>query len=133
MNAELRVTLDQQMHVIGHDFQAQHFRLMLSTDLVNDLREPDSYLFSKYLAPVLGTPDHMVLAGIEHVAVGLVGHLAHRNSIQHLAIYCQWIVLPRFPSHLKKNDPYIPVTEAKGFTGRFAKRRKTDCPIWQIS
>ena len=37
MYAELRVTLYQQMHVIGLDIQAQHLCLMLRTHLANDL------------------------------------------------------------------------------------------------
>jgi hypothetical protein len=65
------------MHMVRHDLQSQDLCLMLLAHLTNDGGEPSSYIFSKDLAPVLGTPDHMVLTGIEHIPVGLGDNLAH--------------------------------------------------------
>ncbi len=122
VNTKLGVTLDQQMHLIRHHFQAQDFCLVFLTDFSNDLGEPFHYSLHQHCAPVFGTPDDVVFAGIEHVPIGLVGYLAHRDSIQHKAIYCQWTLSPNLPSHLKRNAPYIPIAEAKGFTARFDKK-----------
>jgi len=105
--------------MIGLDIQAQYLCLMRSRDLTNDLFQPYGDLFYQYLAPVFGTPHDVVLAGVVDISVGLVGNLVHRDSIQHRAIYCQVAVLPHFPSHLKRNAPYIPIAKAKGFTARF--------------
>ncbi len=75
--------------MIGHDFQTEHLRMMFLTDLADDLCQPLGNFLDKHLAPVLRAPDDMVLAGVVHIAVGLVGYLAHRDSIQHQVIYCQ--------------------------------------------
>jgi len=107
--------------MIGLDIQAQYLCLMRSRDLTNDLFQPYGYLLYQHLAPVFGTPHHVVLAGVVDISVGLVGNLVHRDSIQHRAIYCQWAVLPHIPGHLKRNGSYIPVAKARGFTGRFDK------------
>ncbi len=122
MNAELRITLDQQMHMIGHHFQTQDFGLMLRTQLLNDAREPGGNLFSEHLASVLRAKDHVVFARIEHIPIGLVGDLVHRDSIQLQAIYCQEGTLPRFPSPKQGTTLLSPWLEARGFTGRFDKQ-----------
>ncbi len=89
MYPELRVTPNEQMDMIDPHFQAQDFCLMLSTYLANDLRYALCDRLYQYLAPILRTPHHMVLARVEHVPIGLVGDLRHRDSIQHEAIYYQ--------------------------------------------
>jgi hypothetical protein len=102
------------------------------TDSSNDLAEPLHYSLHQHLAPVFGTPNDVVLAGIEHVPIGLVGSLAHRNSIQHKVIYCQWALSPNLPSQLKRNAPYIPLAEAKSVTARFDKHKNIilpSCPL----
>jgi hypothetical protein len=127
VNTELWITLDQQMHVIRLDIQAQDLCLMRDADLTDDLLQTSGYLLNEHLAPVLGTPHHMVLAGVVDVPVGLVGYFAHRDSIQYQAIYYQGTLLPHLPSHLKRNGPYIPVAEARGFTGRVDKNPNVKC------
>jgi hypothetical protein len=89
VNTQRGVTLDQQMHMIRHHFQAQDFCLVFLTDFSNDLGEPLHYSLHQHLAPIFGTPDDVVFAGIEHVPIGLISYLAHRDSMQHKAIYCQ--------------------------------------------
>jgi len=95
MDTELGVTLHQQMHVIGHDLQTHHGCLMFLAHFTNDGCQPFCYPFHEHLAAVFGTPDHMILAGIEHIPVGLVGNPAHEDNIQQQAVYCQVSPSPR--------------------------------------
>jgi len=116
VNTELGVTFNQQMHVIGHDFQAEDLGMMFLADLPNDGRQPCRNVCFKHLATVFGTPYDMVLARVVDVAVGLVGDLAHASSIQHEPVYFQVSLSPR-PD---KGTTLISLgLEAQGFTGRF--------------
>ena len=82
MNAERWIALHKQMHMVGHDLHAEYFGLMLLTNLRNDVLQAFGYAFNEHLAPIFGTPYHMILARVVDVAVGLVGNLAHRDIIQ---------------------------------------------------
>ena len=91
---------------------------MLLANFCNDLLEPFGNTLYEYLAPILGTPDDMILARVVHIPIRFVRYCTHENSIQHQAIYCQVSTFPRLPSHLKRNAPHIPTAEAEGFTAR---------------
>jgi hypothetical protein len=69
MDTKLGIALKQQMDVIGHDFHAHEFRMVLLAHVPYDLLEPFVYPVYKYLASKLGTKDHMVLARIIDIAV----------------------------------------------------------------
>ncbi len=64
MNAKLRVNLSQEMYVIRHDFKRLNRRLMLLTDLRNNLFQAFCHLKGQYLAPVIRAPHHMIVAGV---------------------------------------------------------------------
>src|SRR5579883_3278668 len=94
---------------------------MLLAHLRDDPLQTLSNTFGEHLAPILWTPDHMILARVVHIPIRFVRYCTHENSIQHEAIYCQTTRLPRRPSHLKRNAPSIPGAKAQGFTARFDK------------
>jgi hypothetical protein len=70
------------MHMVGHDFKTKYLCPMLLAHFMNELNQSFCYGLNQDLASVLGAPDHMVLAGVIDMSVGLVGYLAHRASIQ---------------------------------------------------
>ena len=69
MNAKLGVDIHEKMHMIRHHFEFFDLCLVLFTDLTNDLFEPLIKRRHQYLSPVFRTPDHMIMAGREQLAV----------------------------------------------------------------
>src|SRR5215469_6843212 len=69
MNPELWVHADQQMNMIGHDFQFFYFCTVFLAGL------PDNFLQTAFnrpdqpLSSLCGTPDHRVVARKKHVPV----------------------------------------------------------------
>src|SRR2546428_6943170 len=117
MNTKLRIALHKQMHMVGHDFEFQYLCLMFLADLKNDLLQSFRYAFNEYLASILRTPHHMILARVVDVPIRFVCSCTHENSIQYEAVYCQISTLPCLPRHLKRNAPSIPRANATGFYG----------------
>jgi len=58
-----------QVNMIRHDFHAQNLEGVFPTHLKNNLLEPCIYWFHKYFSAILGAPDHMIFARIEHILV----------------------------------------------------------------
>lgn len=98
MYPKLGVYLYQQVDMIGHDFQTQHLCLVFLAHLTNDGCQAFCYCLYQHLAAILGTSPHLILARVVAIAVGLVGHPAHRNSIQQHATECQAIHLIHTPN-----------------------------------
>ncbi len=61
MITELGIALYQQMHMVRHDLHLHYLYLMLLAYLSNDLLQAFCYAFLEHLAPILGTPDHVIL------------------------------------------------------------------------
>ncbi len=78
--------------MIRHHFEFFDFCLLLFTHLTNDLFEPLINRRYQHLSPIFRTPDHMIMAGIDHISVAFGGRLIHRFSIQHRAIYVKTFV-----------------------------------------
>jgi hypothetical protein len=57
------------MDMIRHDLHAEEIKLVLLTHLFNNLFESCIYWFHKDFPSVLGAPDHMIFARIEHILV----------------------------------------------------------------
>src|SRR6266568_8424210 len=98
MNTKLRIALHHQMHVVRHDFQREHFCLMLLTDFCNDLLEALCYTFYEDLPSIFRTKYDVILTRVVDISVRFVRDLAHADSIQDQTIYCQDSGLPLFPS-----------------------------------
>ena len=77
MHAELRVHLDQQMHMVRHDFHLQHFAIGFQTHLPYNLLEASTRIVDQYVAAILRTPYNMVFAREYHVVVRLVFDLVN--------------------------------------------------------
>ena len=86
MYAQLWITFTEQMDLIWHDLSAEHFCLMFLTDFRNDLLQAFCYAFHEHLAPILGTPDHVILTRVVDVPVRFVCFCTHENSIHYQAI-----------------------------------------------
>jgi hypothetical protein len=48
--------------MVRHNLQFHDLGTALARDLANDLLQPDIDSADKHITPILGTPDHMVLA-----------------------------------------------------------------------
>jgi hypothetical protein len=81
MDAELGVNLAEQMHMVGHDFKLDDFRPKFFRSLIQDFLQSGVYAVDEHFAAVLGTPDDVVLAGIDNVAVALVWNVCSHSSI----------------------------------------------------
>lgn len=79
-------TLTISVNMIEHHFEFLNLGVVFFADLTNDLFQPLIDRRHKHLPPVFETPDHMIVTGIEHVPVALVGGLIHRISLQPRAI-----------------------------------------------
>ena len=84
MDAELRIDLHEDMHMVGHDLHFDDVRLEVRCNILEDSFEPDIYSIHQDRPPILRAPYHMVFAGVDDVVVGLV--VRYAPSIYHLAI-----------------------------------------------
>jgi hypothetical protein len=69
MNAKLWINTDQQMHLVRKHFQTFKDGIMLRADLMDNLLQTHIHALYQHLAPILGTPHHMVVAHIGDIAV----------------------------------------------------------------
>lgn len=82
---------------IEQHFERFHLGVVFFADLANELFQPLIERRQEHLPSVFGTPDHMIVTGIEHVPVALVGRLIHRISIEHRTIYVKSVCSRCFP------------------------------------
>jgi hypothetical protein len=73
MDPKLRLGLNQQVNVVGHDFHLDYSSAPLAADFRDDLLEPPIHTLNQDLAPVLGTPNDAEFAVETDVAIA-----AHR-------------------------------------------------------
>src|SRR6266702_1466260 len=122
MNTELRVHIDQEMHVIRHHFQFFDLCLMLCTHRGNNLFQACFNRPHKYLPSVFRTPDHMIVARKKDVPIVSI-LLNHSSSIQHRDIYCQGPksrrCCPSSPTPKKGTRPSSPWMNNRGFRARY--------------
>ncbi len=100
-------TLTVPLNMVVHDFEFFNLGVVFCTDFANDLFQPLINRRHKHLPPVFGTPDHMIVTGIAHVPVALVGWFIYKTNIQHRAIYVKSVCSRMFPapSPLKGTRP----------------------------
>src|SRR5579859_1602134 len=79
MNAKLRITFNQQMNMIGHDFQTHDLCLMFLANFCDDLFEPFVYPAYQDFASILWTKDHMVLARVVDIPIRFVRYCTHED------------------------------------------------------
>ena len=68
MNPELRIHLDQQMHVVGPYFKLNQLTLQFDTDLLNTLFQASVDPIEQDRSAVLGAPVNLVLTGVHPVS-----------------------------------------------------------------
>src|SRR5262249_10148062 len=78
VNTELRVTADEQVHVIGHDLQLEEFLPPVFDLLGKDSFESFVYRWRQYLAPVLGAEDDVIPTDVDDVVGAAQGGHAGR-------------------------------------------------------
>ena len=59
---------------------------MLGTDLLNYISQSCRYLFGEHLASVFGTPNDVVLTGIDDIVVGFEVSIPHADIMPQGAI-----------------------------------------------
>jgi hypothetical protein len=79
VNAELRITGNEQTHVVWHDLQLDQLLPSAFDLLGKDNLQPLIYRRRQHLAPVLWTEDHVVPADKEDSIVA--PHVFHAGSI----------------------------------------------------
>jgi len=121
MNAQLRVTINQQMHMIGHDLQTYSLRLVLLADFTNDLLSALCHALNQHLTPIFGTPHNVIFARVGNVAIGFVSNLVHTK---HYTARCYLMSSnPLCPS--PQGTPLIsPALKGRGFTRPLIKGRE---------
>jgi hypothetical protein len=72
--------------MVKHDFHFKDVRPMLRTDLGDYILQPVRHFFGKHLTPVFGTPNDVILAGVDNVVVGLEVSIPHASIIPQGAI-----------------------------------------------
>ncbi len=105
--------------VVAQKYAFFHLDVVFFADLANELFQPLIKRRHEHLPPVFETPDHMLVTGIEHVSVALVGRLIHKISMQHCAIYVKSVCSRCFPAPSPAiwNAPFIPMDESQGLSG----------------
>src|SRR5258707_2774141 len=119
MNTELRIDTDEQVDMIRHDFQLFNLCLIFLAHLPDDLFQTRLNRLNQHFAPIFGTPDHMVVATVEHVSVALI-RFAHRRQYTAMSYLLSRADVSEagFPQHScpKQGLACIPVAEARDFT-----------------
>ena len=83
VDAELWVYFAQQMYMIRHHFQFQHFASCFVRNLLDDSFQSLVHAVYQHLAAVFRAKDDVVLAGVDHAVVALeFALLSHNNIIQ---------------------------------------------------
>jgi hypothetical protein len=72
MNTVLWVHINEQVDVIGHDFQLQQLCSYVSTDLGDNGLERHVNPIDQDRTAVLGTPDDVIFTGIHDVVIRFV-------------------------------------------------------------
>ncbi len=81
MDTELRVTSDQQMHMIGHDFQLNELLSPCLNRFPNESFQSLIYRCNQHLAPILGTKHYMIMADVCDVVSRLQFVLHERRRV----------------------------------------------------
>src|SRR5260221_12153653 len=100
MNAKLGIDAHQQMDMIEHHFEFFDLGLMLFTYLTDNLFQSLLNRRQEHLPAIFGTPDHMIVAGIKNVPVGLLflAHTIHYTPFCYLFSKGFVLAFQRFPS-----------------------------------
>jgi len=72
MNPKLRVYFDEQVDVVGHNFQCDDFGSILGCRLSQNLLQSLCNRLYQNRPPILWAPHDVVLAAINHIVVRLV-------------------------------------------------------------
>lgn len=72
MHAKLRIDLAQNMDMIWHDFHLSNRYLPFSRHFLDDALESLVNGRPQDRSSILGTPNHMIVARVDHVAIGSV-------------------------------------------------------------
>ena len=109
VNTILRVYFDKQMHVIRHDFHFDYIGIDIGTDCLYQLLQSCVYTINENLTPIFGSPDHMILTGIEHITIAFISHIS---------------IIPSDKSNKRGTNnvaPYIPTHKCGGVTAFLVK------------
>ena len=74
MDADLRVYLHKQMHVIRHDFHLYDVDAELIADFSYEFFQSDIDAIDQDFSPVFWTPDHMIFTGVYHIMIAFIFH-----------------------------------------------------------
>ena len=74
INPILRVYLNQQMDVVGHNLQFQNVCADAFSNTIYQFLQSRFYLTNQNLTPVLRTPDNMIFTGIDNIPIRFIFH-----------------------------------------------------------
>ena len=74
MDAKMLVYFNQQMHIVRHDFHLNEAKTSFLTNLLNQRFEASIHSIDQDLSAVFWTPNHMIFARIDHIAITLIVH-----------------------------------------------------------
>ena len=69
MDAVLRIAFDQQVHMVGHDFQLDDVASSFGGDLSDDLLETVGHIDLDNGAAIFGAPHDVIGAAVDDVVV----------------------------------------------------------------
>ena len=67
VNTVLRIDVDQQMHVIRHNFEFYQIKAVFAADFGDQFLKSGVHSVDQDLTAILRTPDHMILTGVDYV------------------------------------------------------------------
>jgi hypothetical protein len=105
-------TLTVPLDMIEHHFEFLNLGVVFFADRANDLFQPLINRRHEHLPPVFETPDHIIVTGIAHIWIALVGGLIHRISLQHRALSVKSVCSRCSPT------PSSPWMNHRGFRAR---------------
>lgn len=75
MNTELRVNINKQVNVVRHNLKFKKLNRELITHGGYEFSKPSLNRINKNFAAILRTPNDMIFAGIDYIAIRFILHV----------------------------------------------------------
>ena len=110
----VRIGSKEQMHMVWLNGELNDVPSLLVYDILHDLFQAIFHRTTKNFATPLGAPDDVVHNQVDRVSFVLTVHV---NSIACIDMGANH-ALVRPPQPVRKEDPFIPAMNGRGFLGR---------------
>ena len=109
----LRIDFTKKMHMIGQPLQFQYRCRMFRGYFTKDGFQSSGYRLDQYFLSVLGTPNNMIFARIDNIAIAQVGD---QTILRTRVLYCTGHTQNSQYLRSFAQPPYISMPEGRGFT-----------------